>query len=45
MILLIKMKVDLFSLSRLFTISTDNKYQDSKYNITNHEINKSYEIY
>ena len=39
-----KMKVDLFSLSRLFSISTEHKYQDSKYNITNHEINKSYEV-
>ena len=39
-----KLNVDLFSLSRLFSISTDHKYQDGKYNITNHEINKSYEV-
>ena len=43
---LITMKVtpDLFTLSRFFNITTEDKYQDSKYKITNHEINKSYEI-
>ena len=39
-----KLKVDLFTLSRLFHITTENKYQDDKYKITNHEINKTYEI-
>jgi SNF2 family DNA or RNA helicase len=43
---LVTMKVtpDLFTLSRFFTITTEDKYQDGKYKITNHEINKSYEI-
>ena len=39
-----KIKPDLFSLSRLFNIITEDKYQDGKYKITNHEINKSFEI-
>ena len=37
-------KIDLFHLSRLFHIETDNKYQDTKYKISNHEINKTHEI-
>ena len=43
---LISMKVtpDLFTLSRFFNITTEDKYQEGKYKITNHEINKSYEI-
>ena len=39
-----KVKPDLFTLSRLFNITTEDKYQDGKYKITDHEINKSYEI-
>ena len=39
-----KVKPDLFTLSRFFNITTEDKYQDGKYKITNHEINKSYEI-
>jgi len=39
-----KVKPDLFTLSRFFNIKTEDKYQDGKYKITNHEINKSYEI-
>ena len=39
-----KIKPDLFSLSRLFNIITEDKYQDDKYKIINHEINKNFEI-
>ena len=39
-----KLKADLFTLSRLFSITTENKYNDDNYKITNHEINKTYEI-
>ena len=39
-----KIKPDLFTLSRFFNITTEDKYQDDKYKIINHEINKSFEI-
>ena len=39
-----KLKADLFTISRLFNITTEDKYNDNSYKITNHEINKTYEI-
>jgi len=39
-----KIKPDLFTLSRFFNINTEDKYQDGKFKINNHEINKSFEI-
>jgi len=39
-----KLKADLFTLSRFFSITIENKYNDDNYKITNHEINKTYEI-
>ena len=43
---LINMKIqsDLFTLSRLFSITTTDKYKDNDYKINNHETNKTYEI-
>jgi SNF2 family DNA or RNA helicase len=43
-LLTMKVKPDLFTISRLFNITTEDKYQDGKYKITNHEINKTFEI-
>ena len=39
-----KLQSDLFTLSRLFTITPVDKYKDNDYKINNHETNKTYEI-